>query len=141
MSAKVFCPHQPPFSNEIEKKKQIENVWWRGVFSISFKNGRWLGQATHDDTSRRHNFSIKKKIVEIRLMVVASELSKGIENVQWERVFRFRSKIGVVVVGGGEATFDDISRRHKLLYETKLVKIGRVVEAGGLGEEFFTKSF
>ncbi|GBM47266.1 hypothetical protein AVEN_248768-1 [Araneus ventricosus] len=48
--------------------------------------------------------------------------------------FRFRLKMGG---GGGQATLDDIFRRHKLSYETKIVKFGRVVEAGGLGEECF----
>ncbi|GBN64253.1 hypothetical protein AVEN_68632-1 [Araneus ventricosus] len=32
--------------------------------------------------------------------------------------------------GGGQATLDDISRRHKLSYEIKNVEIGLVVEAG-----------
>ncbi|GBN23943.1 hypothetical protein AVEN_74067-1 [Araneus ventricosus] len=40
-------------------------------------------------------------------------------------------------MGWWKTTFDDISGRHELSYEIKMNEIGRVVEAGGLDEEFF----
>ncbi|GBL96415.1 hypothetical protein AVEN_43729-1 [Araneus ventricosus] len=46
-----------------------------------------------------------------------------------EVFFRFHSKIEGV--GVGQATLDDISRRHKLPYEITIVEIRRVVAAGG----------
>ncbi|GBN07003.1 hypothetical protein AVEN_87479-1 [Araneus ventricosus] len=47
---------------ERNRKKHMENVWWRNVFSISFQNRWWWGQATLDDKARHHNLSNEQEL-------------------------------------------------------------------------------
>ncbi|GBN01393.1 hypothetical protein AVEN_59380-1 [Araneus ventricosus] len=93
-----------------------------------------LGQETHNDISRRHEISIKKDFRNPSSGCCWRTVERffPIENVHRERVFGFVRKWG-----GGQTTLDDISRLSNLSCETKIHKIGRKVEAGGLGEEFF----
>ncbi|GBM97973.1 hypothetical protein AVEN_166960-1 [Araneus ventricosus] len=44
-------------------------------------------------------------------------------------------------VGVGQAILNNISRRHEFHYEKKIIEIGRVVKAGGLGEGFLPHYF
>ncbi|GBM57854.1 hypothetical protein AVEN_258509-1 [Araneus ventricosus] len=55
----------------------IDNEQRRIFFSISIENGSGVGQSTLHYKSRRHKLSYNTKIVEIRRVVVAGEMSKG----------------------------------------------------------------
>ncbi|GBM05727.1 hypothetical protein AVEN_55822-1 [Araneus ventricosus] len=55
----------------------IDSLQRRSLFSISFENGGWGGQATLDDISRLHKLSYEIKGIEIRRVVRAGELSEG----------------------------------------------------------------
>ncbi|GBN16474.1 hypothetical protein AVEN_12149-1 [Araneus ventricosus] len=95
-----------------------------------------VGQATLDDISRRHKLSYEIKMIEIGLLVGAGGFLQGFSPLRMyngEVFFPFRSKMQG---GVGQATLDDISKRHKLSYEIKMIEIGLVVGAVGFVQGF-----
>ncbi|GBN39577.1 hypothetical protein AVEN_59510-1 [Araneus ventricosus] len=121
---------------------------YRGEVFFRFRSKMGFGgrQSTHVDIFRRHNLSNKERILEIGLVVKVGGLvgtegflqGLAIDNVQRKCIFHVSFENGG---GGGKATLYHISRRHNLSNEKNIVAIGGVVEAGGLGEGFFTKLF
>ncbi|GBN14591.1 hypothetical protein AVEN_25804-1 [Araneus ventricosus] len=99
-------------------------------FAIYLESGGWWGQGIIDGISRGHKLLYEIKIVEIAPVVGSGELSEGffpMENVEWRYSFSISLENGAWC---WEETLGDISRRHKLSYEIKVIEIAPVVGAG-----------